>query len=155
MNLSSSYYVICVKTPIKRWLQLKRSELFSHCTACASKTKLSESCYAILVHFLLECDPQSLDDILKLGDQIYAAHPTTKLQEEILFNAFSGNTTISAISDEEGEVYAPKNFLKNITKDDDEKEVKILSAGQVVSTKCCRATIPNRQIDHLESIVIY
>lgn len=42
------------------------------------------------VFFLLKHDPQALEEIMKLSDQLKAAQPTIKVKKETHFNEFAG-----------------------------------------------------------------
>lgn len=65
-----------------------------------------------LFPFFLERDPTSLTDLTKFGDQYSAAHPTSKVQEQVLFQAFVCEGGYE-ISNEEVDAYVAQTFPHN------------------------------------------
>lgn len=82
-------YVLSTKNTFDRWLQLPHVSDYQCLYDLMIKNKVFMSCNVNLVTFLLERDPYMLTDLMKLGDQYYAVHPTSKVQKEVPFQAFA------------------------------------------------------------------
>lgn len=88
------------------------------------KNKLLEPCNVSLVTFLLEHDPQSFEDIMKLGDIFFATHLTTKLQKETHFMHFQEMQLVWILLMRKRRLMLHKNLVKkNSNKEGLGKEV--------------------------------
>lgn len=92
-----------------RWLQLSHVSTHQQLSDLCIKNKVLKSCNMNPIIFLQERDPQSLEELTRLGDQYYAAHPNSKVQKETTFNAFAceGN---SEVSDDKVDAFAVQKF---------------------------------------------
>lgn len=75
-----------VKITFDRWLQLS---LTTSLYDWMIKNKIILFCNANLVLFLIEGNPHTIEDLIRIGDQYYAAHPMLKVQKEVPFQAFT------------------------------------------------------------------
>lgn len=75
------------------------------------KKKVLESCSANLFAFLLKSDPSSLEELTRLGDQYCSAHPISKVQREMPFNAVACEASFK-LSYEEVEGCADQRFFR-------------------------------------------
>lgn len=111
---------------------------------------LKRNCWncAMQVFFLLKHDPQALEEIMKLSDQLKAAQPTIKVKKETHFNAFAGMQLVRIFQMNRLRLIKQQSNLqkKSSTQGSQGKEVCILNIGRVVSKEWCRTNNVKKQI---------